>query len=102
MTTEIITLGEYRKNISSLWKKAKEKNIKYLVMVHGKPAFEVNPLFDNIIKEEIIMSPSEEKAYFEAMKDIENWDMIEINFDKIKTPEDFIKFIKDNELWNTK
>ncbi len=49
MTTEIIRLAEYRKNLSSLWKKARDNNIKYLVMVHGKPAFEVRPVDDEEI-----------------------------------------------------
>jgi hypothetical protein len=52
MTTEIIRLADYRKNLSSLYKKAREKNIKYLVMVHGKPAFEVRPVEDNSVSED--------------------------------------------------
>ncbi len=46
MTTKIIGIKEYRKNITSLWKEAREKNIRYIVMYHSKPVFEVNPLQD--------------------------------------------------------
>jgi hypothetical protein len=46
MTTKIIGIKEYRKNITSLWKEARKKNIRYIVMYHSKPVFEVNPLQD--------------------------------------------------------
>lgn len=46
MTTKIIGIKEYRQNITSLWKEAREKNIRYIVMYHSKPVFEVNPLHD--------------------------------------------------------
>lgn len=46
MTTKIIGIKDYRKNITSLWKEAREKNIRYIVMYHARPVFEVNPLQD--------------------------------------------------------
>lgn len=46
MTTKIIGIKEYRQNITSIWKEAREKNIRYIVMVHSKPVFELNPLHD--------------------------------------------------------
>ncbi|PIR54682.1 hypothetical protein COU74_05345 [Candidatus Peregrinibacteria bacterium CG10_big_fil_rev_8_21_14_0_10_36_19] len=46
MTTKIIGIKEYRQNITTLWKEAREKNIKYIVMYHSKPVFEVSPLQD--------------------------------------------------------
>lgn len=46
MTTKIIGIKEYRQNITSLWKAAREKNIRYVIMYHSKPVFEVNPLQD--------------------------------------------------------
>jgi len=46
MTTKIIGIKEYRQNITTLWKEAREKNIRYIVMYHSKPVFEVNPLQD--------------------------------------------------------
>lgn len=44
MTTEMISLSEYRKHISLFTKKANEKNICYIVTVHGKPIGEYRPL----------------------------------------------------------
>ena len=46
MTTKIIGIKEYRQNITALWKEARKKNIRYIVMYHTKPVFEVNPLQD--------------------------------------------------------
>lgn len=46
MTTKTIGIKEYRQNITTLWKEAREKNIRYIVMYHAKPVFEVNPLQD--------------------------------------------------------
>ena len=48
MTTKLIGLNEYRTNLTQLWKDAQENNIKYIVVVHNKPVFEVKPLFDDI------------------------------------------------------
>lgn len=104
MTTEIISIWEYRKNISSLWKKSKELNIKYIVLVHWEPAFEVNPIYSNTFNDDWDTEYTEEnhKAYLEAMEDLKNGDVIELDFDKIKTSDDFVKFLKKNEVWNTK
>lgn len=44
MTTKIIGIKEYRQNITTLWKEAREKNIRYIVMYHAQPVFEVTPL----------------------------------------------------------
>ncbi len=58
MTTKIIGIKEYRKNITTLWKEAREKNIRYIVMYHTQPVFEVTPLQDedgllDLLREEI-------------------------------------------------
>lgn len=47
MTTKIIGIKQYRQNITSLWKDAQKKGIRYIVMYHSKPIFEVNPLQDD-------------------------------------------------------
>lgn len=44
MTTQIIGIKDYRQNITTLWKTALIKNIRYVVMYHSKPVFEVNPV----------------------------------------------------------
>ncbi len=91
MTTEIIRLGEYRKNLSSLWKKAKEKNIKYLVMVHGKPVFEVSPVEDHTVDGDWTEYTQENhKAYLEAQEDFKNGDVF--------TLEDLDEMIADRKM----
>jgi hypothetical protein len=71
MTTKIIGIKEYRQNITSLWKEAREKNIRYIVMYHTKPIFEVNPLQD----EEFIME-SLQKDVKKARKQVKNGEVI--------------------------
>ena len=44
MTTKLISFKEYRANLSKIWKKSQEENVKYIVLVHSKPAFEVTPI----------------------------------------------------------
>lgn len=44
MTTKVIGVKKFRENISQLWKEAKKKNIRYIVMYHSAPIFEVNPI----------------------------------------------------------
>jgi hypothetical protein len=72
MTTELISLNEYRKNISVLWKRAKEQNIKYIVLSYSKPIFEVNPVMDNIIDDnwDIQYTPKNHKAWLKANKEL--------------------------------
>lgn len=43
MNTKLITLSDYRKNLSRYTREAKEQNLFYIVMIHGKPVFEVRP-----------------------------------------------------------
>lgn len=47
MSTQIISLQDFRKNMSTLWKKARTKKIRYLVMSHSQPVFEVKPIFSD-------------------------------------------------------
>ncbi len=54
MTTKLISLGEYRSNLSSLWKEAKTKNIRYVVMVRSQPVFEVNPIHGNVFDDDFV------------------------------------------------
>lgn len=44
LITKTIGLKEFRNNITTLWKTAQKKNIRYIVMHHSRPVFEVNPL----------------------------------------------------------
>lgn len=47
MVTKLIWLNEYRSNLTKLWKESQKKKIRYIVMVHSKPVFEVNPILNN-------------------------------------------------------
>ncbi len=49
MKTKIINLKSFRNNITSLWKEARESNIKYIVVHHSKPILEVFPRYDEDI-----------------------------------------------------
>lgn len=74
MTTKIINIREYRNNITTLWKEARDKKVKYIVMVHSKPAFEVKPLNDDFTIEEKEVEPTaaDIRAYKKAMDDYKN------------------------------
>jgi hypothetical protein len=73
MTTELISLNEYRKNISVLWKKARQENIKYVVMSYSEPIFEVNPILSNKIEDDwdVQYTPKNHKAWLKAKKELE-------------------------------
>ncbi|MBD3330336.1 hypothetical protein GF354_02275 [Candidatus Peregrinibacteria bacterium] len=49
MTTKIIGIKKFRENITSLWKEAKKKKIRYIVMYHSTPVMEVNPIDDDAL-----------------------------------------------------
>lgn len=49
MTTKTIGLKDFRTNITTLWKTAQKKGIRYIVMHHSRPVFEVNPVMDDDI-----------------------------------------------------
>jgi len=49
MTTQMIGVKEFRDNITTLWKKAKKKNVRYIVMHHSTPVLEVNPIHDDTL-----------------------------------------------------
>ena len=48
-TTKMIGLKEFRTNITTLWKTAQKKGIRYIVMHHSRPVFEVNPVSNDDI-----------------------------------------------------
>ncbi len=96
MTTELISLNEYRKNISTLWKKAQKENIKYVVLAHSKPIFEVNPLHGNQIEDDwdVQYTPENHQAWLETQEDLKNGNTTQIDPSKIKSVDDFLKLIK--------
>lgn len=44
MTIKTIGIKEFRQNITSIWKTAQKKKIKYIVMYHSQPILEVTPI----------------------------------------------------------
>ena len=44
MTTKLIGIKEFRAKITSLWKHARKYNVRYVVMYHSEPIFEINPI----------------------------------------------------------
>lgn len=44
MTTKAIGIKQFRQNMTSLWKEANNKQVKYIIMYHSKPILEVRPL----------------------------------------------------------
>ena len=55
MLTKVISLKDYRLNITSLWKEALKKKIRYIVLFHSKPILEVKPY----MKKEIVFDDKE-------------------------------------------
>ncbi|MDD2745771.1 MAG: hypothetical protein PHU93_04495 [Candidatus Gracilibacteria bacterium] len=51
MNTKLITLSDYRKNLSRYTKEAREQNLLYIVMVHGKPVLEVKAASEDLYLE---------------------------------------------------
>ena len=75
MTTIAIPLSDYRKNRSRYAREAQEKDVRYVVMVHGRPALEVR-------------SASKEPLYLDtaAYRD-ESWD-------EFASPQDLLADLK--------
>lgn len=44
MITKVIGVKRFRENVTSLWREAHKKNIRYIVMHHSKPILEVNSI----------------------------------------------------------
>ena len=52
MVTKFIGIKKFRKNVTKLWKEARKKNIRYIVMSHSTPILEVMPITEEEITEE--------------------------------------------------
>ena len=67
MTTEMISLSEYRKNLSSLYQKSQDKQIAYIVTVHGKPVWNISP----IKQEDIRITTKYSQDFIDELREIE-------------------------------
>ncbi len=85
MTTQLISINEFRRDISSLWKKAQAENIKYTVLSHWKAVFEVTPVINNVIDDDWTeYTTKNHKAYLKAKKELEKWKTISLETLKSK------------------
>jgi predicted phosphohydrolase len=63
MTTQVIGIKEFRKNLTSISKEAQRENKKFIVMNHSKPILEVNPISeDTLIYEELKKDTAEARS----------------------------------------
>lgn len=69
MLTKVISLKDYRQNITKLWKEAEKENIRYIVLHHSKPIFEVKPC-----KMDILTFNDETEDYYKTLEQgLEFW-----------------------------
>ncbi len=55
MTTKLVGIKEFRKNIAQLTKRGRRGNLRYIVLNRNTPVFEVRPLnVDDVILENLI------------------------------------------------
>lgn len=65
MVTKVVSLKEYRQNITVLWKEAKKNNVRYIVLYHSKPILDVRPY----PKDEIVFNEdSEQTDYYKTLE----------------------------------
>jgi len=69
MNTKLITLSDYRKNLSRYSKEAREHNLLYIIMVHGKPVLEVKPVGEGFYLE----SPQYKNETFDSFDSPESF-----------------------------
>jgi len=60
MTTKLIGIKKFRQDFTNIWKEAKSKNIRYIVMYHSVPILEVNPINEEDIIVERLASDIKE------------------------------------------
>lgn len=61
MTTRLIGIKEFRRNLSKLSKEAHRKNICFVVMHHSVPIFKVEPLAEDDLIDELIIRNHEKE-----------------------------------------
>ncbi len=79
MTTQYIPLHEYRKNLSSLWKKSVQENTKYIVMVHSVPMFEITPFTDTKNEWDTVVTTKNKASYKKAKKEQKNGESLSLS-----------------------
>lgn len=71
MTTKLIGMKEWRENMTKIWKKSKNKRVRYIVLNHSKPMFEVSPLHSDELE---LADGWDKKTYYAfAEKSFDFW-----------------------------
>lgn len=106
MSTEIISLKDCRKNLSQVWKRSRDQNIQFIVMVNSKPSFKISPIqetdnYSYSFKELEKNDDFWEKLYDEYLESWKNWkeDACSLKVNKNIKKDDFVKILDEN-LWN--
>lgn len=68
MTTKIISLKDYRHNITSLWKESQKDNIRYIVLHHSKPVLDVRPFREDELVFEGDIKGNEINDYYQTLE----------------------------------
>ena len=63
----MISLSEYRKNLSALYQKSQDEQIIYIVTVHGKPVWNITP----IKKEDIQVTTKYSQDFIDELAEME-------------------------------
>jgi len=71
MTTKIISVKIWRQNLTKLWREAEGKDLRYIVMSHSKPIYEVKPIYKECL--EIDDKWESKDAYRMAQKSLSFW-----------------------------
>lgn len=77
MTTQYITLSDYRNNISRYTREAREKGISYVVLIHSRPAFEVRPVKDD--QRELVYPEWAHEKWLEARAELERGETVSLD-----------------------
>ena len=70
MTTKVIGIKEFRKNLTKLGKKTNGKNVRFIVMRHTVPLFEVKPIDEDELTDELLLEKYA-KDIEEALRQVE-------------------------------
>ena len=72
MLTKAINIKDYRRNLTQIWKEARKKKQKIIVLNHSKPVFEVWPVYKDHLEFDS-KEMSQEERYVLAEKSFSFW-----------------------------
>jgi hypothetical protein len=69
MTTKLIGVKEFRRNIADCYKQATKNNWRFIVLSRNKPIFDVRPLDEkDVVLEKLVMGVASARADYTAHK----------------------------------